>query len=278
MTSSETGLKSAPYALRLEQGEQERYRTMAAAACRSEGAEWALAGIRPGASVADVGCGPGAFLRVLADEVGPDGQAVGVDGSPDAVEAARAEVAQLPQASVHIGDAAATGLPTAAFDVVMCRLVLAHNGGREAEIVGHLAELARPGGTVYLVDIDYTMFWTSPSDPDLDDLHARYAEYQTGRGNDMQVGRALGPLLEGAGVPVEVFQVGGPIIRLPVGLRSPAWAARGELIDAGMATDVDVARWDAAFRRMDALPQRPWGSLPMVLAVGRKPDQSASQP
>lgn len=265
MTSTNT-----PYALQLDSGERERYRMMAAAAQEAEGADWIRAGIGFGASVADVGCGPGAVLRLLADQVGPDGQAAGVDGAAEAVEAARAEVGQLPQVSVRLGDAAATGLPTAAFDVVMCRHVLAHNGGREAEIVHHLAELARPGGAVYLVDIDYTMFWTLPSDPDLDDLHARYAEYQTGRGNDMQVGRSLGPLLEGVGLVVEVFRVGGPVIRFPLGVRSPAWAARGDLVDAGMATAADVARWDAAFLRMDALPRRPWGSAPMVLAVGRR--------
>jgi SAM-dependent methyltransferase len=258
------------YVLRLDPGEHERYRMMAAAARQVEAVEWAHAGIGPGASVADVGCGPGALLRLLADEVGEAGSAIGVDGAAEAVEAARAEVAHLPQASVHLGDAAATGLPTGALDVVMCRHVLAHNGGREAEIVGHLAELARPGGTVYLVDVDHSMLWMSPSDPDVEDLHGRYLEYQTGRGNDLQVGRSLGPLLAGAGLAVEVFRVTGPIIRAPAGVRSPGWAARGDLIAAGLATDADVARWDAAFRRMDALAERPWGAMPIVLALGRK--------
>jgi SAM-dependent methyltransferase len=258
------------YALRLDPGERERYRMMAAAARQAEVVEWAHAGIGPGASVADVGCGPGALLRLLADEVGADGRADGVDGAADAVEAARAEVGHLPQASVRLGDAAATGLPTGAFDAVMCRHVLAHNGGREAEIVGHLAELARPGGTVYLVDVDHTMLWMSPSDPDVADLHGRYLEYQTGRGNDLQVGRSLGPLLEGAGLAVEVFRMTGPIIRAPAGVRSPGWAARGELIAAGLATDPDVARWDAAFRRMDALAERPWAGMPVTVAVGRR--------
>jgi SAM-dependent methyltransferase len=258
------------YALRLDPAEHERYRMMAAAARQAEAAEWAHAGIRPGASVADVGCGPGAFLRLLADEVGETGRAVGVDAAADAVEAAVAEVGHLPQASVLLGDAAATGAPTGAFDVVMCRHVLAHNGGREAEIVGHLAELARPGGTVYLVDVDHSMLWMSPPHPDLEDLHSRYLEYQAGRGNDLQVGRSLGDLLEGAGLGVEVFRVTGPVIRAPAGVRSPGWAARGRLVAAGLATAADVARWDAAFRRLDARAPRPWGAMPIVVAVGRK--------
>jgi SAM-dependent methyltransferase len=265
MTSTNTR-----YALRLDPAERDRYRMMAAAAHETEGAEWARAGIGPGASVADIGCGSGAVLRLLADAVGPDGQAVGVDGATEAIEAALAEVGELLQASVRLGDAAATGLPTAAFDVVMCRHVLAHNGGREAQIVGHLAELARPGGAVYLVDVDHTMLWMSPSDPDVADLHGRYLEYQTGRGNDLQVGRSLGGLLEGAGLTVHAFRVDGPIVRAPAGVRSPGWAARGELREAGLATDADVARWDEAFRRMDALAQRPWACVTTVSAVGRK--------
>jgi len=265
MTSTDTR-----YALRLDPAERDRYRMMAAAAREAEGAEWARAGIGPGASVADIGCGPGAVLGLLADAVGAGGRAVGVDGATEAVEAAVADVGHLPQVSVRLGDAAATGLPAAAFDVVMCRHVLAHNGGREAEIVGHLAGLARTGGAVYLVDVDHTMLWMAPSDADVEDLHGRYLEYHAERGNDLQVGRSLGRLLEGAGLTVEVFRVGGPIIRAPAGVRSPAWAARGELIDAGLATGADVTRWDAAFRRMDALAERPWACITAVLAVGRK--------
>jgi len=58
---------------------------MAAIAADNEAAEWAAAGIVPGARVADVGCGPSAVLRMLAERVGAAGQAVGIDADPGAV-------------------------------------------------------------------------------------------------------------------------------------------------------------------------------------------------
>jgi SAM-dependent methyltransferase len=91
-----------------------------------------------------VGCGPGGTLAVLAERVGPGGAAVAVDRDPHTVHLAQRAVVDFPQASAHVGDADDTGLPLGAFDVAMCRQVLAHNGGREEAIGGHLARLVAP--------------------------------------------------------------------------------------------------------------------------------------
>ncbi|MGD9527551.1 methyltransferase domain-containing protein [Pseudonocardia sp.] len=257
------------YALALSPEERARYRMMASIAHADERDAWSAAGILPGATVADVGCGPGAVLRRLAEAVGPLGRADGVDVADEAVAAAAAEVGDLPQAAVHRGEAGATGLPTGAYDVVMCRHVLAHNGGHEQRIVAHLADLARPGGAVYLVDVDAPSAWIEPQDPDLADLTERYRRFQSGRGNDMAVGRRLGVLLAGAGLAVERYTCGGSVLRLPVGVRPPAWAAREVMVAAGVATVADVTRWEAALLRADGAAVRPWGALPMCVAVGR---------
>lgn len=259
------------YALALSEEERRRYHLMAAMARTEEAASWAAAGVRPGAVVADVGCGPGAVLHVLAEEVGAQGRADGVDQAVEAVTAATAEVSGLPQASVRQGDATATGLSPGTYDLVMCRHVLAHNGGREAAIVSHLAQLARPGGTVYLVDVDSAALWMHPFDPDLQDLMTRYRDYHAARGNDLSIGRALGSLLESAGLTVEIFRSGGPVLRVPPGIRGPAWAARDAMVAAGFATGDDLARWSAAFERQDTLADRPWFASSACVAVGRVP-------
>ena len=257
------------YALALSDEEAGRYRLMAEMAADQEAEDWVAAGITSGAAVADVGCGPGAVLAVLAARVGPSGPAVGVDRDPGAVHLAERAVIDFPQASAHLGDADDTGLPAGAFDVVMCRHVLAHNGGREQRIVGHLAELTRPGGAVYLVDVDMTRLRLMPFDAELD-IHDHYLRFHALRGNDLTVGRRLDDLLAGAGLEVERHRCVSTEVRWPAGTRGPQWAARQAMVADGVATDDDVARWDAAFDRRDLGPE-PLIFVPVYVAIGRRP-------
>jgi SAM-dependent methyltransferase len=257
------------YALRISDDELARYRLMAATAAVEEAADWAAAGITSGARVADVGCGPGALLALLADAVGPTGVAVGVDGDPEAVRWAREAIADLPQASVRVGSATNTGLEPGSFDTVMCRHVLAHNAGGEAAIVEHLADLVRPGGRVYLVDVDLTGARMMPIDPGLD-INDAYLAFHARRGSDLMVGLRLGSLLEDAGLAVEQFRCATRLLRVPAGMRGPHWAARHAMVAEGAANEDDLDRWAAAFERMDRLPKRPWWFVPMFVAIGRR--------
>jgi SAM-dependent methyltransferase len=246
---------------------------MAEQAREAEADLWQRAGIAPGAQVADVGCGPGALLPALSDAVGPDGKVAAIDADPAAVAAAGALVAAAGLANVTVreGRADRTGLAPASCDVVMLRHVLAHNGGAEDAIVAHLAGLLRPGGCLYLVDVDGTAIRTLPEDADLDDLHQRYIALHAARGNDLRAGLRLGERLERAGLELVDFR-GSYLIRpMPPGIRPPPWAAREAMVAAGLATDQDVARWAGAFERLDAEPTRPTVFAPMFAAVGRRP-------
>jgi ubiquinone/menaquinone biosynthesis C-methylase UbiE len=49
----------------------------------------ALAGVRPGDAVLDVGCSSGYLARKLAEAAGPDGRVTGVDPSEPAIAYAR---------------------------------------------------------------------------------------------------------------------------------------------------------------------------------------------
>jgi SAM-dependent methyltransferase len=259
------------YALRLTDVEIARYRMMAERARTTEADLWRLAGIVPGARVADVGCGPGALLPALAAEVGPTGHVTGVDGDRAAVEAAVAYTAGESIVDVHWGQVDETGLPAGALDVVMMRHVLAHNGGREAAIVGHLATLLRPGGCLYLVDTDGTAVRTLPDDDaDLADLTERYRSFHAARGNDVRAGLHLAEWLRQAGLEVLDFRGTYQIVQPPPGVRPPAWAARVAMVSAGIATEADVARWAAALDRADAAATRPTVFAPTFTAVGRR--------
>jgi SAM-dependent methyltransferase len=262
------------YALRLSDDELGRYRMMAAMARADEGDLWTLAGLVPGARVVDVGCGPGAMLVALAEVVGPTGHVTGVDADPDAVGAARAALTAAGidgTGEVRQGRADATGLPPGSVDTAVLRHVLAHNGGAEQRIVDHLASLVRPGGHVYLLDVDMTTGTADRGLPGAPDLHARYLRWHEHQGNDPRIGRRLADLGRAAGLAVEEYRgwtVGG---EAPRGMRGPAWAARDELVRAGFATADDVARWDAAFTALDASTERPEQTLDIFAAVCRRP-------
>ncbi len=263
------------YSLRLSEAEIGRYRMMAEVAREAEADLWSAAGIGPGAAVADVGCGPGAVLVVMSRVVGPDGRVSGVDGDPEAVDQARAAVAAEQSAGggpadVRLGSAQATGLEPGSFDVAVLRHVLAHNGGAEQQIVDHLATLVRPGGSVYLVDVDLTAIRLRPVPDDLADLMTRYAEFHTRRGNDPQVGTRLGELVEAAGLQLEAFRGWYGIIEVPPGMRPPSWAARDAMVESGVATPADVARWGAAMEALDSVSPRPRMFAPTFVAIGRR--------
>src|SRR2546423_1043501 len=83
-------------------------------------------------------------------------------------------------------------------DYAMMRHVLAHNGGHEQAIVDPLATLPRPGGTVYLVDVDLAAVRILDADPELDDLSERYVRFHVARGDDPIVGLRLGNFLRAA--------------------------------------------------------------------------------
>jgi SAM-dependent methyltransferase len=260
----------AGYSLALSDHERARYRMMAANAAENEAAEWLLAGIGTDGRVADVGCGPGAVLRLLAERIGPGGSAVGVDSDPAVISIAQEEVSDLPNAQVELGHADATGLDAGTYDVVMCRHVLAHNGGRESAIVAHLASLVADGGCVYLADVDATALRLISSEPELQDLSERYQAFQRARGNDLSVGLRLGDLLADVGLKVERFACRAPVLSVPPGMRPPSWAARTAMVAEGYATDDDTQRWSEAFARLDAAQRRPWLFPATFVAIGRR--------
>jgi SAM-dependent methyltransferase len=261
------------YALKLSEVELARYQFMAESAAKAEADLWAAAGVAEGAAIADVGCGPGAVSVVLARLVGPAGSVWAVDRDPDVVEAARmtAGMAGVENVTFGVGDADETGIPPGSADVVMIRHVLAHNGSREQAIVDHAATLVRPGGVVYLVDIDYPAIRLRPEDNDLTDINARYGQWHAQRGNDLSVGLRLGELLAAAGL-VDVEHRGRyQIFSVPAGFRPPSWAAQAALMEASLATPEDIERWDAAFGRLDQQERRPTQFVPQFFAMGRRP-------
>lgn len=260
------------YALRLSEAELGRYALMAELARVSEADLWTQAGIVAGARVGDVGCGPGALFPGLVAAVTGAGAVRGVDGDAAAVAQARAMVAAGGWGNVEVteGRAEATGTEPGSLDAVMMRHVLAHNGPTEQTIVDHLATLVRPGGHVYLVDIDATLFRMEPRVPVAEEMSEAYHAFHAARGNDLRVGLRLPELVETAGLEIVAHRGWFNIVRPSGQLRPPAWAARDAMVAAGHATAEDLTRWEAAFSELEQSPPRIYA--PLFGCVARRPD------
>jgi SAM-dependent methyltransferase len=261
------------YTLTISEGEVARYRLMAEKAKAEEVDEWTSAGIVPGAVVADVGCGPAATGVVMAETVGPTGRVIGIERDPASLEQARqlVAVAGVTNLELRPGEATATGIEPGSVDVAVMRHVLAHNGGHEQEIVDHLVSLLKPGGHVYLVDVDLTGMRALGLDPDLNDLFDSYAEFHRRRGNDPRIGLRLGQLASAAGLEEVEFGGAYSIITIPQGMRPPSWIARDLMLADGVISQLDVDRWAAAFDRVDAMTERPTLFATRFWAIGRRP-------
>jgi arsenite methyltransferase len=114
----------------------------------------AIAPLPTGATVVDIGCGAGTDLLLAARRIGPAGQAIGVDMTPDMRAMARAGAAACGLANVDVRDGDATSLPLddASVDVVMSNGVL-NLVPDKLRALSEMRRVLRPGGRVQIADI-----------------------------------------------------------------------------------------------------------------------------
>lgn len=113
----------------------------------------AFAGVKQAQQLVDLGCGYGGTAVYVAQQLSCE--AVGVNISPFQVQAANALVARAGlnprDVKFVVGDALAPELPDASFDLVLSVESAAYMPDK-GRFVQQLARLAKPGGTVVLVD------------------------------------------------------------------------------------------------------------------------------
>lgn len=105
-----------------------------------------------GATVLDIGTGPGVLLAELARRR-PDLELIGVDISADMVAAAERNLARFaPRATALLGDAARLPIDDQRVDLVVSSLSL-HHWSDPAAAAPELARALRPAGQVIIYDV-----------------------------------------------------------------------------------------------------------------------------
>jgi ubiquinone/menaquinone biosynthesis C-methylase UbiE len=113
-----------------------------------------LAGIQRDQVVLDIGCGTGTLAIAATAHVGPTGNVVGIDASPQMVTRATRKAARAGVPAIfQLAGAEQLPFPDARFDVVLSTLMFHHLPRKTREQCAiEIRRVLKPGGRVFVVD------------------------------------------------------------------------------------------------------------------------------
>jgi len=160
------------------------------------------AGLAPGMNCLDVGCGPGAVMRLMGARVGPQGHVTGIDidgklGS-EALAELRAE-GGAEFAFVQGNVLELDSVPNASFDLTFCRLLLMHLPDPSA-VLETMYGWTKPGGVVVAQEFDFGAIAIEPVCPPMVEFNRLFEGVFRAHGRNMRAGRQLPAQFEAAGL------------------------------------------------------------------------------
>ncbi len=159
-------------------------------------------GLQAGMSCLDVGSGPGAVMRLMADRVGPEGCVTGIEIDAalgaQSLQELRAEGGarfEIVTTDLHKLDT----LPGAPFDLSFCRVLLMHMRD-PVTILEKMLGWTKPGGTVVAQEFDFGAIAVEPTCPAMGEFNRVFEGVFRGHGRNMRAGRQLPAQFEAAGL------------------------------------------------------------------------------
>jgi SAM-dependent methyltransferase len=159
-------------------------------------------GLQPGMSCLDVGAGPGAVMRLMADRVGQTGRVTGIEIDGGLGAQALADLRAQGGANFDIVAADALtveAVPGAPFDLTYCRLFLMHMPEPVA-VLERMLYWTKPGGVVAAQEFDFGAIAVEPLCPAMTEFNRLFEGVFRGHGRNLRAGRQLPAQFEGAGL------------------------------------------------------------------------------
>jgi len=161
-------------------------------------------GLEPGMACLDVGSGPGAVMRLMADRVGPSGRVTGIEIDGALGSQALADLRsqggaafELIEADVHALDQ----VPGGSFDLTFCRLFLMHMPEPVA-VLEKMLLWTKPGGTLAAQEFDFGAIAVEPPCPAMGEFNRLFESVFRAHGRNLRAGRQLPAQFEAAGLGV----------------------------------------------------------------------------
>jgi SAM-dependent methyltransferase len=205
--------------------------------------------------VLDVGCGPGAITRGIAEAVAPGGRVVGVDLNERLLEEARRTSANVPGLTFEVYDVYA--LPyREEFDIVTASRVLQWLA-RPLDALRMMVRAVKPGGRVVVLDYNHTRTSHTPEPPStMVAFHAAFLRWRAEAGLDNEIADHLGGMFATIGlhdvveVPqLEITRRGDPDFHIRAGIWAETAAFHGpRMVEDGVLTEQERAATEADYR------------------------------